>query len=147
MVLAYEPPESTSEDPIVQLSMKESDGKTHTYNIHVNDVDPNNASEMEIFAYLTYQGHIGNKIPGAINNWAAYRILKLEDDIDTYGESRQLFGEKYFTSTKNDALALIERVYSWMKNIKHQDAQKQAGWCEDLLAILNPVNDTLENFV
>ena len=140
MVIAYEAPESTAEDPIVQLSMKETDGKVHTYNIHVNDVDPSNASEMEIFAYLTYQGHIGNKIPGAINNWAAYRTLKLEDDIDNYGESRELFGEKYFTSTKSNALALIERVYSWMKNIKHQDAQKQAGWCRDLLDMLNMEN-------
>lgn len=37
MVIAYEAPESTAEDPIVQLSMKETDGKVHTYNIHVND--------------------------------------------------------------------------------------------------------------
>ncbi len=43
--------------------------------------------------------------------------------------------------------AMIERVYSWMKNINHPDANKQAGWCEDLLAMLNPVNDTLENYV
>ena len=147
MVIAYEAPESTSEDPIVQLSMKESDGKTHTYNIHVNDVNPNNATEMEIFAYLTYQGHIGNKIPGAINNWAAYTALRYEDQLDTFGEFQQLFGEKYFTSSKSNAIAMIERVYSWMKNINHPDAKKQAGWCEDLLAMLNPVNDTLENYV
>lgn len=147
MVIAFEAPESTSEDPIVQLSMKESDGKTHTYNIHVNDVNPNNASEMEIFAYLTYQGHIGNKIPGAINNWAAYTALRYEDQLDTFGESQQLFGENYFTSSKSNASAMIERVYSWMKNINHPDAKKQAGWCEDLLAMLNPVNDTLENYI
>jgi hypothetical protein len=42
---------------------------------------------------------------------------------------------------------MIERVYSWMKNINHPDANKQAGWCEDLLAMLKPVNDTLENYV
>lgn len=147
MVEAVIPPESTSEDPVVQVRFNGDDGKYHVYNIHVNDVDPTNASDMEMFAYLTYQGYIGNKIPGAINNWSAYKTLRREDELDTYGEFKQLLGEKYFTSTKSNAIAMIERVYSWMKNINHSDAKVQAGWCEDLLAMLNPVNDTLENYV
>lgn len=146
LVGAYIPKESTEQDPIIQVDYKVN-GERHIYNIHVNDVDPTNASDMEMFAYLTYQGYIGNKIPGAINNWDAYKTIRREDELDTYGEFRQLLGEKYFTSTKSNAIAMIERVYSWMKNINHSDAKVQAGWCEDLLAMLNPVNDTLENYV
>ncbi|MBR5635673.1 MAG: hypothetical protein IKW81_01935 [Pseudobutyrivibrio sp.] len=146
LVGAYIPKESTEQDPIIQVDYKVN-GERHVYNIHVNDVDPTNASDMEMFAYLTYQGYIGNKIPGAINNWSAYKTIRREDDLDTYGEFQQLLGEKYFTSTKSNAIAMIERVYSWMKNINHSDAKVQAGWCEDLLAMLNPVNDTLENYV
>lgn len=43
--------------------------------------------------------------------------------------------------------SMIERVYSWMKNIMHPSAKRQTGWCEDLLEMLNPVNDTLENII
>ena len=146
LVGAYIPKESTEQDPIIQVDYKVN-GERHVYNIHVNDVDPTNASDMEMFAYLTYQGYIGNRIPGAINNWDAYKTIRREDELDTYGEFKQLLGEKYFTSTKSNAIAMIERVYSWMKNINHSDAKVQAGWCEDLLAMLNPVNDTLENYV
>ena len=115
LVGAYIPKESTEQDPIIQVDYKVN-GERHVYNIHVNDVDPTNASDMEMFAYLTYQGYIGNKIPGAINNWSAYKTLRREDELDTYGEFQQLLGEKYFTSTKSNAIAMIERVYSWMKN-------------------------------
>ena len=143
LVGAYIPKESTEQDPIIQVDYKVN-GERHVYNIHVNDVDPTNASDMEMFAYLTYQGYIGNKIPGAINNWSAYKTLRREDELDTYGEFQQLLGEKYFTSTKSNAIAMIERVYSWMKNINHSDAKVQAGWCEDLLTMLNHVNDNIK---
>ncbi|SEB07966.1 hypothetical protein SAMN02910384_03354 [Pseudobutyrivibrio sp. ACV-2] len=146
MVGAFLPPESTVEDPIVQVTMNDATGEKHTYNIHVNDVNPNNATEMEIFAYLTYQGHIGNRIPGAINNYAAYKTLKYQDELHENNNIAE-YGNRLFTSAKMDATAIIKHVYSWMKTINHPDAQKQAGWCEDLLAMLNPVNDTLENYV
>ncbi len=145
MVIAYESPESTMDDPIVQLTMNDQNGETQTYNIHINDVNPNNATEMEIFAYLTYQGHIGNKIPGAINNYAAYKALKYQDDLHENNNVAE-YGNRLFSSARMDAEAIIKHVFSWMKTINHPDAQKQAGWCEDLLEMLNPVNDKLDNY-
>ena len=142
MVIAFEPPESTADDPIVQLTMNNRMGETQTYNIHVNDVNPNNATEMEIFAYLTYQGHIGNKIPGAINNYAAYKSLKYQDELHENNNIAE-YGNRLFTSAQMDATAIIKHVYSWMKTINHPDAQKQAGWCEDLLAMLNPLESEI----
>ena len=102
MVEAVIPPESTSEDPVVQVRFNGDDGKYHVYNIHVNDVNPNSASDMEMFAYLSYQDHIGNKTPGAFNNWAAYQIMKFTHELETYGDYRELLGEKFFTGVKND---------------------------------------------
>ncbi|MBR5635421.1 MAG: hypothetical protein IKW81_00640 [Pseudobutyrivibrio sp.] len=138
MAIAYMPPESTEEDPIVQVSLKAKDGSNHTYNVHVNDVDPNCATEMEMYAYLTYQGHMGNKIPGAINNYAAYRSLRYSDGsdwLDDYAHAADRF-----LNEQVNANEIIQRVYSWMKNIIHPDAQKQAGWCRDLLDMLNMEN-------
>ena len=60
------------------------------------DVDPQNATDMEMFSYLTYQGHIGNKIPGAINNWAAYKTLQLENNWDAYQNMDYSMGEYNF---------------------------------------------------
>jgi len=146
MVGAFLPSESTVEDPIVQVTMNDATGEKHTYNIHVNDVNPNNATEMEIFAYLTYQGHIGNRIPGAINNYAAYKTLKYQDELHENNNIAE-YGNRLFTSAQMDATAIIKRVYSWMKTINHPDARKQAGWCEDLLAMLNPENDTQGTYI
>ena len=135
VVIAFVPPESTAKDPIVQISMEESDGK-HTYNIHVNEVDTKSATEMEMFAYLSYQGYIGNKIPNALNNYSAYKGIRYQDEFNIYGEFKELMGENYFTSVKSNAEAMINRVYSWMKNIDQPDAKKQAEWCEKLLEML-----------
>ena len=140
MVEAVIPPESTSEDPVVQVRFNGDDGKYHVYNIHVNDVNPNSASDMEMFAYLSYQDHIGNKTPGAFNNWAAYQIMKFTHELETYGDYRELLGEIFFTGVKNDAEAMINQVFSWLKKNNNPSAQKQAGWCRDLLDMLNMEN-------
>lgn len=132
LVVAYEAEESTAEDPIVQITMKQN-GEKHTYNIHVNDVDPQNATDMEMFSYLTYQGHIGNKIPGAINNWVAYKTLQLENNWDAYQNMDYSMGEYNFMSKKSNALDIVESVHSWMKDNPHPDAQKQTKWCEQLI--------------
>ncbi len=34
---------------------------------------------------------------------------------------------------------IFTHFHSWMKTINHPDSRKQAGWCEDLLEMLDPV--------
>ncbi|SDI52933.1 hypothetical protein SAMN05421493_11735 [Pseudobutyrivibrio sp. 49] len=144
-VFAFLPSESTSEDPIIQIEYKGSDGEKKIIDVHVNDIDVESASDMEMFAYLTYQGLIGNKIPNALNNYDAYQRMKFSDGDYYYHDYQN--GESRFLDEKINTSEMIQRVLSWMKNINHPDAQMHARMCEDLLEMLNPVNDTLENYV
>lgn len=144
-VFAFLPSESTLEDPVIQIEYKGSDGEKKIIDVHVNDVDVESASDMEMFAYLTYQGLIGNKIPNALNNYDAYQRMKSSDGDYYYHDYQN--GESRFLDEKINTSEMMQRVFSWMKTINHPDAQIHARMCEDLLAMLNPVNDTLENYV
>ena len=135
-VFAFLPSESTSEDPIIQIEYKGSDGEKTIIDVHVNDIDVESASDMEMFAYLTYQGLIGNKIPNALNNYDAYQRMKVSDGDYYYHDYQN--GESRFLDEKINTSEMIQRVLSWMKNINHPDAQMHARMCEDLLAMLNP---------
>ena len=74
------------------------------------------------------------------------KSLKYQDELHENNNIAE-YGNRLFTSAQMDATAIIKHVYSWMKTINHSDARKQAGWCEDLLAMLSPANDTLETFI
>lgn len=124
------PKESTPTDPIVQVDWNE-EGEHKTYNVHVNKVDPESATDLEMFAFLSYQGHIGNKIPGAINNWSAYKSLK-ESEMP-YASIDAATGQLVFVESKVNAKRLVNTVYGWMSRIANQDAKMQAHWCECLL--------------
>lgn len=135
-VFAFLPSESSPEDPIIQIEYKGSDGEKKIIDVHVNDIDVESASDMEMFAYLTYQGLIGNKIPNALNNYDAYQRMKFSDGDYYYHDYQN--GESRFLDEKINTSEMIQRVLSWMKNINHPDAQMHARMCEDLLAMLNP---------
>ena len=127
-VIAYEPPESTREDPIIQMGYTDMSGEKKIYNIHVNEVDPEDASDLEMFAYLTYKGLTGEKIPNALNNYDAYSRIK-DYDGDYYRHD-YINGESRFIGEKVNAKELLDRVHAWISQIQHPDAQMTARWCE-----------------
>ena len=133
-VIAYEPPESTREDPIIQMGYTDMSGEKKIYNIHVNEVDPENASDLEMFAYLTYKGLTGEKIPNALNNYDAYSRIK-DCDGDYYRHDYKN-GESRFIGEKVNAKELLDRVHAWISQIQHTDAQMTARWCEWLQNLL-----------
>ncbi len=85
VVCAYEALESTAEDPVVQISMME-DGEKKTYNIYINEIDPQNASDIEMFAFFSYHDSIGEKIGDAINSWSAYKLARYESNLDDFAD-------------------------------------------------------------
>ena len=127
-VIAYMPKESTSNDPIIQMEYTDTSGDRKIYNIHVNEVEPENASDLEMFAYLTYKGIAGEKIPNALNNYDAYSRIK-DCDGDYYHHDYKN-AEARFLNEKINAKELLNRVYSWISKIQHPDAQMTARWCE-----------------
>lgn len=93
---------STEDDPKVQISY----GKNKTYQISIMDIDVQNATDMEIFALLSYEGYKGRKIPGAINNYSAYQLMKQSDGIE-------LDDEETFTELKRNTVEMIKNIKSY----------------------------------
>ena len=133
IVVAYEAEESTEEDPIVQITMNDLDGEEKTFDIHINEVDPTSATDMEMFAFLSYQDSIGNKVEGAINSWAVYRTLQMENDWGSFENMNSSSGYEDFTEKKYNSYAIAADVYTWAKDIQHADAERQVMWCDQLL--------------
>ncbi len=134
VVCAYEALESTAEDPIVQISMME-DGEKKTYNIYINEIDPQNASDIEMFAFFSYHDSIGEKIGDAINSWSAYKLARYESDLDDFADE---FADELdrFKNKKINAYAVIQDVYAKMSEINSPEAKKQANIYKELLALL-----------
>lgn len=93
--------ESTEDDPIVIVKSPDPDGKHTEKKIHVNQVNPGLASDMEMFAYLSWNDHIGKKVPGSINSYAAYT-------------SFQTMSGKEKVDSPNDFMNVIRNAYDYV---------------------------------
>ena len=84
---------STEEDPVVKV------GK---YEVHVNDVDPNNATRMEMFALMSY---LDDK--GLSNNHGISSFTKMK----AYGMQAEYNG--FVSGISDDSLAWTEK-FDWI---------------------------------
>lgn len=78
--------DSTKEDPIVQMRIVKESGTEIIVNVHVNQVDPENATELEMCAFLTHldeQGTSGND-----TFMGSYQDLMYRAKNSVYGDAR-----------------------------------------------------------
>ena len=61
-------PESTKENPIIQVTSNYG-GETVSYNVNVNEVNPQNASQLEMFALLSYADDAGISKGGTFGSY------------------------------------------------------------------------------
>ena len=77
IVLASYVKTSKEDDPVVQVAYGHGDNRK-VYHVHVNDVDTSNASDLEMFALMSYEGYKGRTAPNSINNYSAYKTMKAD---------------------------------------------------------------------
>ena len=100
---------STDDNPVVQIRMSNESGTEILVNVDVNSVDPENATELEMFAFLTHldaQGKSGNdKMMGS------YQDLMDRARNSVYGDARAQNSQDFMFQRKdwrNMALAMTE---------------------------------------
>ncbi len=64
---------STTEDPVVKVSLSNEKGSAMEYFVNINEVDPQNATQIEMFALCSYEDSKGNNANNNSGNW---NILK-----------------------------------------------------------------------
>jgi hypothetical protein len=95
MVATYAP-ESTDENPIVQVKTNYG-GETSVYNVAVNDINPNQASELEMFALCAYAD---DKNPEFRSTFGTYHTLQVYETMAKHNGSAYINEKDYADSWK-----------------------------------------------
>ena len=111
---------STAQDPVIKVGDCE---------IHVNDVDPRNATKMEMFALMSYmedKGLIQNRGMKSFNKMTAYA-----SQAEYNGDSNGIYDQNAAWTTKRDLTGILENAKgSFMCN---SQTYKQGLECENII--------------
>ena len=111
---------STAQDPVIKVGDSE---------IHVNDVDPRNATKMEMFALMSYmedKGLIQNRGMKSFNKMTAYA-----SQAECNGYCSGIYDEDAAWTTKRDWTGILENAKgSFMCN---PQTYKQGMECENII--------------
>ena len=111
---------STEQEPIIKVG---------DYEIHVNDVDPRNATKMEMFALMSYmddKGLINNQGMKSFNKMTAYA-----SQAEYNGYCSGIYDENAAWTTKRDWTGILENAKgSFMRN---PQTYKQSMECENII--------------
>ena len=130
IVLASYVKTSKENDPVVQVAYGHGDNRK-VYHVHVNDVDTSNASDLEMFALMSYEGYKGRTAPDSINNYSAYKTMKADAG---YGMASA--DENSFVNKKVNADYLLEQIYDSLKKRETEQEAKSFDVCEYLLQMI-----------
>lgn len=76
---------STTENPIVQMRIVDGSGTEIIVNVNINQVDPENATELEMFAFLAHLDEQG--VSGNDTFMGSYQDLMYRAKNSTYGDA------------------------------------------------------------
>ncbi len=124
---------STSDNPIVQV-ISNFDGKKVIYNVEVNKVDPENATQLEMFALLSYTDKIGITDRGTFGSFHQLKVYATNAALNGYCDS--LSGVETFLYKKFDWSEILESI---MKDYLEAESYKQYEECKELMDFLKTV--------
>lgn len=102
---------STSDNPIVQVVSKLG-GEKVVYNVEVNKVDPGNATQLEMFALLSYTDEMGITDGGALGSYQKLKVYG--SNASQKGYCNDLSGKDVFvneTFNWNDVMQKMMQDY------------------------------------
>lgn len=103
---AYYSEDSTEADPIIRVQSNYG-GEQRYYNVHVNDVDPRNASQLEMFALSCYTDDKGITDGGTFGSFAKMKAYAGNAAINGYTVDLQ---DVDSVSAKIDWISMLQRM-------------------------------------
>ncbi len=98
---------STAEDPVIQVTSN-YDGKTVSYNVHINEIDPRNASQLEMFALLSYADDQGISDGGTFGSYQQMKVYADNARMNGYWEGNEDLDS--FVNAKHDWITMMTRM-------------------------------------
>ena len=100
--------ENYSEDnPVIKVTVQKPNGKEE-YNINIHDVDPRNATEIEMFALCNYADAKGMGTGGTFGSWQTLNYYR--DNASHNGYFAQTNGMDSFESVRQDWMAMVQTM-------------------------------------
>ena len=133
---------STPDNPIVQV-VSNLGGKKVIYNVEVNKVNPNHATNLEMFALLSYTDKMGITDGGTFGSHQQLEVYG--GNASSIGYCGSLSGEDVFLNEKFDWTSIMEKM---MQVYKDAGIEKQAEDCKalfDFFATYTEKNKVKEN--
>ena len=130
--------ESTDDDPIVQVTSNYG-GKAVSYNVHINDVDPRNASQLEMFALCSYADDKGISDSGTFGSYQKLKYYSLNAQDNGYCSG--LNGTDSFVNTKFNWEGIVTKM---MDNYLSAGAYNQYQDGNKLLAMFHQFKTTVD---
>ena len=117
---------STPDNPIVQV-VSNLGGKKVIYNVEVNKVNPNNATQLEMFALLSYTDKMGITDGGTFGSHQQLEVYG--GNASSIGYCGSLSGEDVFLNGRFDWTAIMEKM---IQVYKDAGIENQAEDCKAL---------------
>lgn len=99
--------ESTEENPIIQVSTKIG-GESVSYKVNINEVDPENASQLEMFALCNYADDKGLTNRGTFGSYQKLKYYSMNAEMNGY--CSKLTGRTVFINDKKDWDTIVSRM-------------------------------------
>lgn len=103
---AYYSEDSTEADPIIRVQSNYG-GEQRYYNVHVYDVDPKNASQLEMFALSSYLDDKGATAGGTFGSFA--KMKTYAGNAAVLGEGKDLMNP-YTANKKMDWISMLKNM-------------------------------------
>lgn len=98
---------STQEDPVVLVTSNYG-GRTEQYFVHINEVNPKSATQLEMFAFLSYADDQGLTDAGS---FGSYHYLKIyAENAEENGYAAQVSGYGNFLHVQHDWSGIIGKM-------------------------------------
>ncbi len=101
-------PESTKDNPVIQVTSNYG-GEWVSYKVNVNEVEPHNASQLEMFALLSYSDDQGLSDGGSFGSYHKMKVYAENAKINGYWEGNEDW--ESFVSAKYDWTALMTKMW------------------------------------
>lgn len=122
--------EDYSEDnPVIKVTVTKPNGKEE-YHININEVNPRNASEIEMFALCNYADAKGIGTGGTFGSWQTLNYYR--DNASHNGYFEMTNGTDSFQSVKQDWIKMVQNM---MKDYMEAGLFKQSLDGQGLLGI------------
>lgn len=132
------PESSTPANPVVQV-VSNLGGEKVIYNVEINKVDPDNATQLEMFALLSYTDEKGMSDGGTFGSFQQLKVYSQNASLKGY--CGDLSGGDIFINDTFEWSSILDQM---MKDYFNAEIYKQSEDCRKLIDVLGKLSKAFE---